>query len=294
MIEHQLQNIPRGLQELYTQILNTMIGNLNEWELQVVQQLFLWIDINDYARAHQWESLSLRSLEMALQHVSMGEPVHDSIPLTRKLGSHMVDVFAEGDGSVTVDLIHHTARQYIKWSSTAPSARLPVTLVPRRLRELHCGATAAWYHSQHRQAKYDLIALRGARDRSGGILYFEMAYALWGAFKLTEIPVMLAEEETSRLVELCDSLTKFLSGDLCLTWVEMAILINYAGSYPQLLENVDAAIVTSSEPTQNSHQSFEAFRENATSVLHGLCLCHLPDCPRAVLYRSFSGAHASL
>lgn len=264
MIQHQLQNIPRGLRELYTHILTTLASTLDDWQLRVVQQLFLWIDINDFARIGRWTSLSLDALERALEYVSMGGPIHDPVLLVRRLGSHMIDCFTDDKGAPVVDFIHHTARQYIEWSSTAPSARMPVILQPRRLRALHCGATAAWYLSQHPEAKADCETLKQTHGMIGYNLYFEMVYALWGAFHLSDLSADdLDDEESIHLEELCRQLTRFLSSDQCLTWIEMAILINYAGGFPQLLENVELAIAASLREPLEGHprpRAFQVFR----------------------------------
>ena len=261
MIQRQLRNIPRGLQQLYTQILTTQASTIDNWQLGVAQQIFLWVDINDFMLVVPEDSLSLAVLEAALQYVSMGEPIHDPIPLIRRLGGHMVDVFEADDSPAAVDFIHHTARQYLEWSSTAPSAQVPVILKPRRLRELHCGATAAWYLSQHPKAKSDCHKLRQTRGALRDVQYFEMAYALWSAFKLAELPTRLDDEESFQITELCSQLIHFLSSDQCLTWIEMAVLINYAGGYSLLLNNVEDALAASSELPASSHSSFEAFRQ---------------------------------
>ena len=228
MIQHQLQNIPRGLQQLYTQILATLASTVDDWQLAVAQQIFLWIDISKFVLVGYSESLALDILETALQYVSMGEPVHNPISLIRKLGGNLVDVFEADDGTAVVDFIHHTARQYIEWSSTAPSSQVPVILKPRRLRRLHCATTAAWYLSQNPQAKLDCHHLRQTLGRTADIQYFEMAYALWGALKLETLPSQLDDDESLHVTQMCDQLIRFLTSDQCLTWIEMAVLINYA------------------------------------------------------------------
>ena len=261
MIQHQLRNIPRGLQQLYTQILTTLASTLNDWQLAVAQQIFLWIDISKFVLNGATESLSLDVLEIVLQYVSMGEPVHDPIPLIRKLGSHLVDTFEDYDGSCTIDFIHHTTRQYVEWSSTAPLSQVPVILKPRRLRQLHCGAIAAWYFSQHPQVRSDCELVRLHFGGTRGVQYFEMTYALWGAFKLAAPPTQIDAEESSQIAELCNRLIQFISSDQCLTWIEMAVLVNYSGGYSQLLENVQKALAVSSEVPASTYPSFEAFRQ---------------------------------
>ena len=260
MIRQKLRDIPRGLQQLYTQILTTLVSTIDDWQLAVAQQIFLWVDISVYVLGGRVGSFPLNILEFALQYVSMGEPVHDPIPLVRSLGAHLVDVFEAEDCIAVVDFIHHTSRQYVEWSETAPASHVPIILKPRRLRALHCAATAAWYLSQHPRAKADCQLLRRNRGLAWDIEYFEMAYALWGAFKLEALPVSLDEEEELQVTELCNKLIHYLSTAECLNWIEMAILINYAGGYPQLLENVNQAIAASSESHASRNASFEAFR----------------------------------
>ena len=280
MIQHQLRNIPRGLQQLYTQILITLASTVDDWQLSVAQQIFLWVDISDFMLFASEDSLLLAVLEIALQYVSMGGPVHDSIPLIRRLGGHMVDVFEADDSPATVDFIHHTARQYIEWSSTAPSTQVPVILKPRRLRELYCGATAAWYLSQHSQAKLDCRKVRQTRGTIRDIQYFEMTYALWGAFKLSDLPTYLDDEESIQITELCNQLIQFISSDQCLTWIEMAVLINYAGGSSLLLDNVEDALAASSAPFTSTHPSFEAFRQTRRVFFmdYGYAICQTgPD-----------------
>ena len=261
MIQRQLQNIPRGLQQLYTQILTTLASTIDDWQLEVARQIFLWVDIQEFCLIVEDDSLSLGILEKALQYVSMGEPVHEPIALIRKLGSHMVDVFEADDNPAAVDFVHHTARQYVEWSSTAPSNQVPLILKPRRLRELYCGATAAWYLSQHPQAKSDCHKLRQMGGRPADVQYFEMAYALWGAFTFAELPTHFDDEESIQITKLCRQLIHFLSSDECLTWIEMAVLINYSGGHPNLLDNVEEALARSSEPPASNHSSFAAFQQ---------------------------------
>ena len=278
MIEYQLQNIPRGLHRLYTQILRTLALTVDDWELKVAQQIFLWLDLHDFMLVDKQESLSLAALEIALQYVSMGEPVHDPVPLIRRLGYPMVDVyhvFGVDDNPAAVGFIHHTARQYIEWSITAPSDQAPLILKPRRLRGLHCGTTAAWYLSQHPQAKSDCHKLRRTHGRYVDVQYFEMAYALWGAFKLAELPTGLDNEESIEVTKICSQLIHFLSSDQCLTWIEMAVLINYAGGHHQLLDNVEDALAASTTPLPSTDSSFEDFRQARrvffTDYAHVIC-----------------------
>ncbi|TAQ84244.1 hypothetical protein B7494_g7441 [Chlorociboria aeruginascens] len=65
-------------------------------------QYLLWINITDSTFVTDGDSLSLAILEKALQYGSMGEPIHDPVPLIRKLGGHMVDVFEADDSPARV------------------------------------------------------------------------------------------------------------------------------------------------------------------------------------------------
>jgi hypothetical protein len=70
--------------------------------------------------------------------------------------------------------------------------------------------------------------------------YFEMAYGLWNAFKLPELPVGLSLEEITELENLSGRLTEFLQSDKVLRWFEMATIINYSGDYHQLLRRLSS------------------------------------------------------
>ena len=215
MTRQQLQNIPRGLQQLYTQILTNLVSRVKDWQLAVAQQTFLWVDIVDFVLVKRIGSCPLNILEFALQYVSMGEPIHDSIPLIRSLGAHLVDVFEVKDDVAVIDFIHHTSRQYVERSENAPASQVPIILKPRPLRELYCAVTAAWYLSQHPQAKADCQRLRKNPKCAWDIPYFEMACALWGAFKLEALPAQLDDEEIDRVTESCNQLIQYLSTDQC-------------------------------------------------------------------------------
>ncbi|MCJ1312013.1 hypothetical protein MMC25_005687 [Agyrium rufum] len=285
MIRHQLQNIPRGLQQLYTQILTTLVSRLDEWQLQVAQQIFLWVDMNEFMLIGGQYSIKLSVLETALQHISMGEPVHDPISLVRKLGCHMVDVIEGDDFPPCIDFIHYTAHQYITWARKLPVDQIPRTLKPRRLRELYGAATAAWYLSDHPQTKQDCEKMKSSRGMmDSGMQYFEMAYALWAVLKLPQLPNDLDEEELAQVETHCNQLIRFLSTEQCLTWIEMAVEINYGSGYPHLLANVAQALAANKGPVSHTCPSFEAFRRVRQTFLTDYAYVILRTAPQGCLW----------
>jgi hypothetical protein len=72
--------------------------------------------------------------------------------------------------------------------------------------------------------------------------YFEMAYGLWDAFFLEELPQSLDADEIITASRLCDKLTEFLLSGRCLKWIEMAIIINYGVGSVKLHENAVEAL----------------------------------------------------
>jgi hypothetical protein len=64
-----------------------------------------------------------------------------------------------------------------------------------------------------------LDTLRFAPDVRGTAEYFEMAYGLWNAFFLIDLPPSLTTDETSEASRLCNKVTDFLlsapSGRIC-------------------------------------------------------------------------------
>lgn len=121
---------------------------------------------------------------------------------------------------------------------------IPAVLKPQSLKELYRANTAAWYFGSCDKSVTLLNCLRfdaSSRVRIPGA-YFEMAYGLWDACFLESLPECLSDDELAQASVLCYKLTDFLLSGQCLKWIEMAIIINYAGRYTNLFENAVRAL----------------------------------------------------
>ncbi|KAI2469812.1 hypothetical protein F4781DRAFT_431029 [Annulohypoxylon bovei var. microspora] len=243
-IQKQLTILPKGFTELYTQIIRTAEANYNPIELKLAQQLHLWVDTKDYFPnflALDDNGFGHETLELVFQYANDGEPVHDAAAQARRVCGPLIDV--RGENAYELDFIHHTAAQYLSASSDLAAAHLPLTLRPRRLRQLHRAAVAVWYFAQSAQSAELLRYLRrsGGRPTRSILTYFEMAYGLWSALFLVQFPALHDPREAAEARALLQGLTDYISTAACLRWVECAIIINYRGRFPHLLYNaVDA------------------------------------------------------
>ncbi|KAI2604392.1 uncharacterized protein GGS25DRAFT_525677 [Hypoxylon fragiforme] len=264
-IQKQLNVLPRGFTELYTQIIRTAEATLSPVELKLAQQLHLWIDTADYLPKFLVltdDRLSHRMLELIFQYANDGEAVHDLASQASRVSGPLVSVLnPDLDAQNTtptptptttepwtfeLDFIHQTAAQYLSESSSLPVSQLPATLRPRRLRHLHRAAVAIWYFTSSPESAALLLDLQQQQQqqqqhqRDGHcsppslICYFEMAYGLWTALQLDSPPSPQDAREAGALLR---KLTDFISGPACLRWVECAIIINYQGKFPHLLWN---------------------------------------------------------
>lgn len=218
------------------------------------------MDIEDFMS--DWMSTELledRTVAVILQFASSGEPVEEPIPVICTLCSPVIETYEDHNGGFALGFIHHTARQYIEWSSTASPKELPAVLKPRRLRQLYRGVTAAWYLSEHPTPRRDLVELRQDPFPGTRGLYFEMANGLWDAFRVRALHGDLDEEEVEHVTELCDELTDYIISDKCLRWVEMAIIINYVGNFKLLLKNAENVLGTVEGPP-SAHPAYERYR----------------------------------
>ncbi|KAI0169368.1 hypothetical protein GGR52DRAFT_518637 [Hypoxylon sp. FL1284] len=245
-IRKQLNVLPKGFTELYTQIIKTTEADFNAIELRLAQQLHLWIDVTDYLPHTFWGGEWLRNdmLELIFQYANDGEAVHDPVRQVSRVSGPLLEPLDADVTSIAlpvyeVDFIHHTAAQYLKESNNLPVAQLPAVLRPRRLRHLHRAAVAIWYYTECVQSE---VLLKDLRENEGGytrsmINYFEMAYGLWNALKLDEFLEIQDAEEAREAELVLRKLTDFISTPACLRWIESAILINYRGGFPHLLWN---------------------------------------------------------
>ena len=283
LIQRHLTEKPHGLTHLYTQILQNSEVNLNQAHLELAQQIFLWLDTNDYMPTFLWmDCMSYATLEVVVQYANFGEKVEDVTSLASGLCSPLIEIHdSSGAGAFKshlqdyeINAIHHTADQYIRNCHNLPAESLPAVLRPRRLRQLYRCAASMWYFTECKESEFLLARLRREPWLKSYDSYFEMAYGLWGMLKQPSLPDDLDTKEivtASELLQKADQYTKEDSLQ-CLRWVELAIIINYAGNWVQLLENAEEALAIDANVGQPSRFSFfEEYRNSRRTFLRDYC-----------------------
>jgi hypothetical protein len=240
-IEQQLQNIPNGLAQLYQQIFATIEKSFSPLQLRLSQQVFLWVDISDFVQVGRYY-LDRELLDIVFQAGNSGEEVFDSIDLARQLCSPLIELYKVDDGCFEVRFVHHTAAQFVRLSSKEGSFEVPRILKPQQLKALHRGNTSVWYFEESSKSTLVLQRLRSNPHTVEIQEYLEMAYGLWDAFFLKELPESLDSDGIAEASRLCDKMTTFLMSGRCLKWVEMAIIFNYAGGYGKFFGNAMEAL----------------------------------------------------
>ena len=270
IIKRHLQNIPQGLTQLYTQILQSKEARFTEIDLLFAQQIFLWLDVDDYLPPFiSHDCLTYDTLSLILRKVNFGQPVFDPVTLLSDLCSPLVQAFDSQEDSskpLTRDYgiisTHHTADQYICKSQNLPTSSLPAVLRPRRLRQLHRGVTAVWYFTSCEMSMQNLENYREAPYQGWHGAYFEMAYGLWAALRLTSLPEDLGVQESIEATTLLQQMVDFIDPNAqhCLRWVETAIITNYAAKCGQLLDNaIEGFEIGASHCLITTSKDFEAY-----------------------------------
>ncbi|KAL4936244.1 hypothetical protein BDV06DRAFT_233582 [Aspergillus oleicola] len=271
-VARQLQNIPTGLLDLYRTIFNTVEKTLTPIELDLARQLFLWIDMKDFVVVGRG-TLDREILDVVFQAANSGEEVFNSIDLAQRLCSPLIAFKGEGKPSpirqmpgIRITFIHHTATQFVRQCAAREGSFIvPTVLKPQPLKALYRAKTAVWYFEHSEKATSLLNQLITEPRRNSKVdegAYFEMAYALWGAFFLRTLPNCLDDDDLEQASALCNQLTDFLLSGRCFKWIEMAIIINYDGGYTNLFGNVIRAFMSATECLTLRHRcnSLPAFR----------------------------------
>jgi hypothetical protein len=250
-IARQVQDIPIGIAQLYQQIFSTMQRSFSPLQLRLSQQVFLWIDMADFVRVGR-RSLDRKLLDLVFQAENGGEEVFDSIDLARQLCLPLIELRGDEDDTIKVEFVHHTAAQFVRMCGKERAFEIPRILKPQQLKALYRANTSVWFFEESPKSDLLLQELRSNPCMGNTAEYFEMAYGLWNAFFLEELPQSLDDDEIIAASRLCDKLTEFLLSGRCLKWIEMAIIINYAPGYTKLYENaveaLDAAYAGISSP----------------------------------------------
>lgn len=269
-VQRQISGLPHGLRNLYTSILTTKEKTFSEMQLKMTQELFLWIDTTEYLpEKFRWNKnsdvIEDQTICAILDVATTSRELFDPPNLMKRLASPLLEVriispvvAVDQHGTphdctaFSVEYVHQTVIQYLRWTVDALSADLPQSLRPRRLAALYRGVTATRYLSQSDDFKDNLQQLR-ERPRDGIFdNYLEMVYGLWGALNLPHLRWDLDAEENAKAATLCDQLTHFLTTDKCLGWIEAAIIINYAGQWVDLIENVENVLEVASDPLSSA------------------------------------------
>ncbi|KAL4952499.1 hypothetical protein BDW69DRAFT_200710 [Aspergillus filifer] len=256
-VARQLQNIPTGLVDLYRTIFTTVERTLTPIELDLAQQLFFWIDMKDFVIVGRG-TLDKEILDIVFQAANSGEEVFNSIDLAQRLCSPLITLKGESNSSsmdgtsgVRITFVHHTATQFVRQCAAREgSFNVPTVLKPQPLKALYRAKTAVWYFEHSQKANLVLSQLVNKPRRNFNVdkgAYFEMAYALWGAFFLRTLPDCLDDEDLEQASALCNQLTEFLLSGRCLVWIEMAIIINYDGEFINLFANAIKAFMAATE-----------------------------------------------
>jgi nucleoside phosphorylase len=271
-VQRQLENIPNGLVQLHSRIFATMEKSFSPLELRLSQQVFMWVDMLDFVQVGRMH-LDREVLDIVFQAENGGEPVFDSMDLARRLCFPLVTFKQLRKASRhSVVFVHQTAAQFVRQcasrrTETGALMTVPRILKPQALKELYRANTSVWYFESCVKSTSILEDLRAKPTTEGmhtieGMQrhgsYFEMAYGLWGAFFLEELPTILDEEDLEQASMLCNRLALFLQSGRCLKWIEMAIIINYAGRFVNLYDNVNRALQASKRMLSNSN-SYETY-----------------------------------
>ena len=268
-LEASIACLPSGLRELYSSILASVQHRFSSLQIRIAQQIFLWLDGADYMpwwHFHSNDMLEDNVLSLLVRFANNGGPVFDPLTLIQQLCFPLINVFESGTDGLeclyAASFVHFSAEQYLQWSSSAPLRMLPIVLRQRRLRRLHRGITAAWYFTHSDDFQEVLKQLREDPHGNGVGAYFEMAYGMGDSWHMATLPEGLEREELDQLDDLCRPLIKYIVSCDCLGWAEAAILINYAGGFMNLIENVEKALrILADKPSKDDPLPWQQYVE---------------------------------
>ena len=271
IVEKRLDSLPRGLFNLYNQIVQSSETRMSEDQRNFAKYLYVWLDVNDYMPdflSENFDRLPYCTLQLIFRFVNGGSEVYNAVSLVRELGTPLIEVH-ELDSTYEVDFVHHSAYQYLAQCSLSfcetELSEPPQILKPLKLKQFYRGVTAIWYFTECADSSQQLADLRDT-SKLGDFFgsnsigsYFEMAYGLWNAFKAESFPKELTEKERIEAEDLLLQLTDFLRSDRALRWFEMATIINYSGNFMQLLNLVNEASFATIHGSNISNTIFQDF-----------------------------------
>ncbi|EAW17002.1 ATP-binding protein [Aspergillus fischeri NRRL 181] len=237
-----LSSLPLGLSELYDRIIQENNGRLFDYERRFALWFYVWLDISDILPSsllQEEDRLPLQIMEIVFQYVNDGEPVFDTPALAKRLAGSLVDVRRTITGYEVV-AVHQSFYQYLSKGSLWTKS--DILLQPLRTKKLLRGIVAVWYFTECPESQQHLDELRSASSAPISFYKFEshfsFHYALLQALKCTG----LCSDELSKEDMMIQQLTEFLTSGKCLRWFEIATIINFAGNFSKLLDNVLGAL----------------------------------------------------
>ncbi|KAJ5174333.1 uncharacterized protein N7482_000210 [Penicillium canariense] len=251
VVQACLDSLPNGLEELYNHILWTSEAKMTRPEKEFARYLFLCADISNYMPdflAQAMDSIQRGMLDLVFRFVNGGNMPFDAPGLAEKLGAPLIEVLRPTPLTYELRFVHLSVYQYLADPSRyAKAGDLPELVQTRQARDLYRGAMAVWYFTDCPDSMLHLEALR---SNDSSLLatewpdsYFPMTYCLWDALKARHNYLLCLSEPLFQEAEkMLDVLTHFLSTDRCLRWFETATIINYAGNFQQLQENILSAL----------------------------------------------------
>ena len=271
-IERQLNHLPSDLSEMYFQILERHADALKPWQFQWAEQLFLWVDTEDYFWLDTEELVGLSKIDghmvrVIFQAAGNGEPPLNPLNIAKTLGGPMIRIKIKDFADVgIIEYIHLSARDYILSTSDAKShVTLPRLLRLRRLRQLFRGATALWFFESSQEA-LDLLRWfqsdpKNADDNWWDSPYPFVVYGLWNSFHVPALPDVMDYDEYCMAEQICNRLTNFLTSDNCMVWVEASTIINYSGCWMQLRGNCQKVLESIRKAPRSKYEFFQRYSQ---------------------------------
>jgi hypothetical protein len=237
-----LSSLPLGLSELYDRIIQENNGRLSDYERIFAQWFYVWLDISDILPSfllQEEDHLPLQIMGIVFQYVNDGEPVFDTPGFAKRLAGPLVDVRRTITG-YEVAAVHQSFYQYLSKGSLWTKS--DILLQPLRTRKLSRGIAAVWYFTECPESQQHLDELRSASSAPISFYKFEshfpFHYALLKALECTGF----CFDELSKEDMMVQQLTEFLTSGKCLRWFEIVTMINFAGNFSELLDNVLGAV----------------------------------------------------
>ena len=95
-VRRHLQKVPRGLTQLYSQILRTKESTFTEVHLKLAQLIFLWIDMSDFLTGFlSFDYLPYDTMCILFAYANWGEPVFEPVALASELCSPLFGIHDE-------------------------------------------------------------------------------------------------------------------------------------------------------------------------------------------------------